>query len=147
IGGPAASRSMIVNGLGAVATGITVVIVLVAKFAEGAWVTALLIPGCLVVTGSIRRHYDRVAAETDSDTALALDDQLSLVAILPIQKWDKIVKTALSVALNFSTEVRAVHVDCGEDTTSLRNGWDRLVGPRKAGLPTPELVVLTSSYR
>jgi amino acid transporter len=147
--GPAAGRSMIVNGLGAVATGITVVVILVAKFAEGAWVTALLIPGCLVVMRSIRRHYDRVAAETDSDTALVLDDRAPLVAILPIQKWDKIAQMALSVALNLSAEVRAVHVDCGEVTTTLRDGWDRLVGQpaRKAGLPTPELVVLTSSYR
>src|SRR5437660_5427101 len=44
VGGPGAKRSMIVNGLGAVATGITVVVVLVAKFVEGAWVTMLLIP-------------------------------------------------------------------------------------------------------
>jgi hypothetical protein len=34
---------MFVNGLGAVATGITTVVVLVAKFVDGAWITALLI--------------------------------------------------------------------------------------------------------
>jgi amino acid transporter len=43
--GPGSTRSILVNGLGAVATGITVLVVLVAKFVQGAWVTMLLIPG------------------------------------------------------------------------------------------------------
>jgi hypothetical protein len=37
--GPGATRSILVNGLGAIATGITVVVVLVAKFMQGAWIT------------------------------------------------------------------------------------------------------------
>ncbi len=36
LGGPGATRSIIVNGIGAIATGITVVVVLSAKFVEGA---------------------------------------------------------------------------------------------------------------
>ena len=45
VGGPHAVRNMFVNGLGGIATGITVVVVLVAKFVDGAWITMLLIPG------------------------------------------------------------------------------------------------------
>ena len=37
-------HNMLVNGLGAFATGITTVVVLTAKFVDGAWVTVLLIP-------------------------------------------------------------------------------------------------------
>jgi hypothetical protein len=44
IGGRGARHSMLVNGLGAAATAITVVVVLVAKFLDGAWITLLLIP-------------------------------------------------------------------------------------------------------
>src|SRR5262249_18310982 len=44
-GGPGAARSMLINGAGALATGITLMVVLVAKFTEGAWVTVLLIGG------------------------------------------------------------------------------------------------------
>ena len=40
-GGPNARSSMFINGLGAFATGITVIVVLVAKFVEGAWITVL----------------------------------------------------------------------------------------------------------
>ena len=43
-GGKGSTRSMLVNGLGAFATGGTLLVVLVAKFTEGAWVTALMIP-------------------------------------------------------------------------------------------------------
>lgn len=148
-GGPGAVRNMMINGLGALATGITVVVVLVAKFAEGAWVTALLIPAGLVLMGSVRHHYDRVAAETDCDTALSLDDQAPLIVIVPIQKWDKIAQMALGVALKFSSDIRAVHVDCGEVSVSLRDGWDRFVGQpmRDAGRPIPTLALLPSSYR
>src|ERR1700761_2248996 len=42
-GGPGWSGRIFLNGLGAVATGITVLVVLVAKFVEGAWITALLV--------------------------------------------------------------------------------------------------------
>ena len=40
---------MFVNGVGAVATGITTVVVLAAKFTAGAWVTALLVPTLILL--------------------------------------------------------------------------------------------------
>jgi len=69
--------------------------------------------------------------------------------IVPIQKWDKIAQMALGVALKFSNDVRAVHVECGEVSVRLRNGWDRFVGQpmRDAGRPIPTLTLLPSSYR
>ncbi len=54
---------MLINGLGAIATGVTLCVVLVAKFAEGAWVMTLLIPGLLAVFAMVRRHYRAVAVE------------------------------------------------------------------------------------
>jgi len=149
VGGPGAKRSMIVNGLGAVATGITVVVVLVAKFVEGAWVTMLLIPGLLVVMGSVRRHYHAVSLETRSACPLELNDLTPPLVILPIRDWNHIVKKALRFALKISPHIRAVHVDCGEGTVTLREEWSRFVEEptRQAGVATPQLVVLPSRYR
>src|SRR5712692_4780587 len=149
VGGPGAKRSMIVNGLGAVATGITVVVVLVAKFVEGAWVTMLLIPGLLVVMGSVRRHYHAVSLETRSACPLELNDLTPPLVILPIQNWSHIVKKGLRFALKISPHIRAVHVDCGEGTVTLREEWSRFVEEptRQAGVATPQLVVLPSRYR
>jgi amino acid transporter len=54
-------HSMIVNGLGAVATGITLLVVVVAKFTSGAWVSVLLIAGMMSAMLWVRRHYNEVA--------------------------------------------------------------------------------------
>ena len=60
-----AARGMFINGLGALATGITVVVIVVAKFAAGAWVVVLLLPALLVFMGRIRRHYERAGEELE----------------------------------------------------------------------------------
>src|SRR6267143_3268350 len=136
VGGPGSTRSILVNGLGAVATGITVVVVLVAKFVEGAWVTMLLIPGLFVVMGFVRRHYHRVSLEIRSATPLELNDLTPPLVILPIQNWNHIVKKALRFALKISPDIRAVHVDCGEGSAVFHQQWNRYVEEptRQAGV-------------
>ena len=52
-------RSMVVNGLGAVTTGLIAVIVVVSKFTEGAWIPALLIPFMVVSFKAVGRHYEQ----------------------------------------------------------------------------------------
>ncbi|MGB2621694.1 MAG: APC family permease [Candidatus Acidiferrum sp.] len=147
--GKGATRSIIVNGLGALATGVTVVVVLIAKFAQGAWVTMLLIPSLLVVMVAVRRHYHRVFLETRSVAPLELNDLSPPLVIVPIKNWSHIVKKALRFALKISPCVRAVHVDCGQGSSILRQEWCRFVeGPtQEAGVATPQLVVLPSRYR
>src|SRR5208282_5144072 len=58
---------MAVNGLGALATGITTVVVLVAKFVDGAWITALLTVAIILMMRAVKRHYVRVDRETACD--------------------------------------------------------------------------------
>src|SRR5208283_4222357 len=50
-------KSALVNGLGASVTGITVIVVLVAKFVQGAWITLLFIPLTIILFAVVRRHY------------------------------------------------------------------------------------------
>ena len=149
VGGPGASRSITVNGLGAVATGATVLVVLVAKFVQGAWITILVIPALLVIMVFVRRHYHAVAVETCSATPLELNDLTPPLIILPIQNWNHIVKKALRFALKISPHIRAVHVDCGEGSAAFRQEWSRYVEQptRQAGVATPQLEVLASPYR
>jgi len=148
VGGKGARRSMLVNGLGAVVTAGTVIVVLAAKFAQGAWVTMILIPGLVVVMQSVRRHYRRVAAETRSRTPLELSELSPPVVVLPIESWGRVAEKALRFALTISSDIRAVHVDIGEGA-GLREEWKKFVEQpaRQAGLPVPQLVVLPSPYR
>ena len=149
VGGKGATRSMLINGLGAVATGITVIVVLVAKFVEGAWITVLLIPGLLLAMGLVRRHYHAVFLEVRSPTPLQLSDTTPPLVILPVQGWNRVVKKALRFAFKISPHIHAIHVDCGEGSEILRGEWCRFVEQPaiEAGLAAPELVVLPSPYR
>jgi hypothetical protein len=148
-GGPGAVHSIFVNGLGALVTGITVLIVMVAKFTEGAWVTMLLIPGMLIVMGLVRRHYHHVALQVASPSPLVLSDLRAPIVVVPVEFWSKLSKKALQLGMTLSPEVLALHIHTGEDGDSLEERWTKLVaGPaRKAGLNPPELVVLPSPYR
>src|ERR1700723_3144911 len=71
-GGAGWQWKMLVNGVGATATGLTLLVVLVAKFVAGAWVTALLIPLLILLMSMVKHHYDRVAAQTAGDCPLDL---------------------------------------------------------------------------
>jgi amino acid transporter len=142
-------RSMVINGLGATATGATLMIVLVAKFAEGAWVSALLIGG--LVTGMIwvRRHYDAVAKETQLSSPIEVPTMGPPIVIVPIQAWTTMSQRAMQFALTISPEIHAVHVGTEEETGELQEGWERIVMEpvARAGGTPPKLVTLSSPYR
>ncbi len=147
--GKGATRSMVINGLGAFATGITVIVVLVAKFVQGAWITVLLIPCLLIAMGLVRRHYHAVFLEVRSPTPIELNDTTPPLVILPVQGWNRVVEKALRFAFKISTNIRAVHIDTGEGSEIFRDEWCRFVEQpaMEAGLAAPELVVLPSPYR
>ena len=144
-----ATRNLIVNGLGAAATAVTVGVVLVAKFAEGAWITLLLIPSLMLLMLSVRRHYDRVEHEIGNEPAIDANDLRPPLVILPIERWNAVSAKALRFAWTISRDIQAVHVNCGEETDLLRQRWRELVEipSTAAGLPAPVLVVLTSPFR
>ena len=149
VGGNGAKRYMVVNGIGAVATGITVIVVLAAKFVEGAWITALLIPGLLILMGSVRRHYHNVFLETRSATPLELNNLAPPLIVVPFQNWNHLVKKSLRFALKISKDIHALHVDTGEGSVLVCEEWKRFVEDptRNAGLAPPKLVILASPYR
>jgi hypothetical protein len=147
--GPGAGRSMFVNGLGAVATGITVMVVLVAKFTQGAWMTALLIPGLLWLMMSVRRHFDRVEKEMKACAPLEMGSLQRPLVVFPIDKWGKVQQNALQFALTISPDIQGVHVKCEDEKDEIQTDWSRFVeAPAKqAGLAIPKLVMLESPYR
>jgi amino acid transporter len=146
--GPHAERYILINGLGALVTGITVLVVLVAKFLDGAWITVILIPGLLVLMYAVHRHYQRVSVEIADSTPLDLTHFRAALVIVPLERWSAVTKKALTFALSMSTDVIGLHVDC-EWTEGLKKQWDQFVERpvQELGIPTPRLVVLQSPYR
>jgi amino acid transporter len=149
VGGPGATRSMLVNGLGAVATGVTLIVVLVAKLTAGAWVSALLIGSMLTAMLWVRRHYDQVAKETQISTPLEFDNLGPPLVIVPIQGWSRISQRALQFALSLSPDIHAVHVATEDDGNALAQEWPRLVDKpmEEVRAIPPTLVTLPSPYR
>ena len=147
--GPGATHSMWLNGLGALATGITTAVVLVAKFIDGAWITVLLIPALIWMMHSVKQHYSRVFEEISTSVPVHTGDLSEPVVLVPIDRWSLVAEKALRYAWTLSKEVHVLHVQCGEDTDQLRSQWNELVEKpaQAAGLATPKLIVLDSPYR
>jgi amino acid transporter len=150
LGGAHARKSMVINGAGALCTGVTLIVVLISKFLEGAWVMILLIPGLLLVFYSVRNHYSKVGREVATDLPL---DALGLeppVVLLPIRGWSAITRKALRFALSISHEIYTLHIAGDEQAmVALEEGWERLVREpaQSAGLPPPKLIIVYSPFR
>jgi amino acid transporter len=150
--GPHSKLRMCVNGLGAFATGVTTVVVLVTKFVDGAWVTALLIPLLILAMAMVYRHYRRVAAETACPEPLVVTNIHPPIVIIPMDRWSRITAKAVRFALSISNELQIVHVDAPDSDhgkEELASIWtDKILKPmRDAGLPDPKFERLKSPYR
>ena len=142
-----AARGMLINGVGALATGITVMVIVVAKFAEGAWVVVLLLlPAMLVFMGRVRRHYEWAGKEVALTSAMVLNTQnlKPPIVIVPVDQWNAATEKALQFAMTLSPDVEALHVMCDADED--RPAWKWAEDP-PAGTPGPKLVTLPSPFR
>jgi len=149
-GGAHARKSMIINAAGAVSTGVTLIIVAVSKFIEGAWVMILLVPGLLLLFHGVHAHYVAVGRELASDQPLETRDLEPPVVLLPIRGWSAITRKALRLALEVSPEIYALHIAGDENSmVALEDGWERLVRQpaKEANLPPPKLIVIYSPFR
>ena len=148
--GPHWRKNAAVNGLGAFVTGITVVVVLVAKFVQGAWITLLFIPLTMILFVAVRRHYHSVSLLTACKTPVEVEFlSQSPIAVIPLDRWSNITRQGIEFAARLSTEVIGVHVDPAEQSELLREEWERYVAQpfRAAGKDVPQLHILPSPYR
>src|SRR5271166_5132221 len=148
--GPHWQRKVFVNGLGGFVTGITVVVVLVAKFVQGAWITLLFIPLTIVFFILVRRHYHSVKVLTACKVSV---DVAGLsqppIAVIAIDRWSNITRQGIEFAARLSPEVIALHVELTEYSELLQEDWKHYVEQpfRAAGKEPPQLHALPSPYR
>jgi amino acid transporter len=148
-GGKHKFRNLLINGVGAAATGVTLIVVFVAKFVEGAWIMALLVPLLLLTFGAVRQHYHHVANEIANLKPLDVAGLRPPIVILPMHEWNKMSQKGLRFALKLSPDIFVVQVRARDKMDELREHWPDLVEAptRAAGLPTPQLVEISSPYR
>jgi amino acid transporter len=137
---PGWRSSAVVNGFGAIVTGIVLVIVAMTKAAEGAWIIIVMIPVLVGIFEVTRRHYDHVAAELTL-RGWHPEPAGRHVVIVPIGGLQRAVVKALRYARTLATDVRAVYVELDPTATdALRRQW-------KEWGQGVDLIVLESPYR
>jgi amino acid transporter len=148
--GPHWLKSALVNGLGASVTGVTTIVVLVAKFLEGAWITLLFIPLTIVFFATVRRHYHSVKVMTTCKVPVdAAGLSRQPIAVIAIDRWSNITRQGIEFAARLSSEVVALHVEPNEHSELLEDDWEQyVVRPFRAeGKEPPQLHLLPSPYR
>jgi amino acid transporter len=136
----------VVNGLGAAATALALAVIVESKFAQGAWVTLLLIPAILALFRVVRKQYVKVGRELSPRAGgiglwLRKLDRAKPKVVVPVAKIHRGTLAALHFARSLSDDVTAVTVDVDPITTgNLELAW------RALRVPEP-LVVLPSPYR
>jgi len=131
-----------INGLGAVLTAIVSIVVLVAKFALGAWLIAVIIPILVVMMVFIHRQYQASSEElaVRDDVVFRGPHRLERV-IVPVPGITRAVIQAVNVGRSIAPDVQAILVsDEPEEAAKIRDRWERQI-------PDVPLVIVESPFR
>jgi amino acid transporter len=135
---PVPRRKQLLNGTGAVVTGLVLVIVLATKFAQGAWIVVLAAPILFATMKGIATHYRVVARElAPTASGVAMPERIHAVVL---------VSNVLAPTLRALAFARAmqpaslVALTAGDEDDRLGREW------LERGVPAP-LVVVESPYR
>jgi hypothetical protein len=147
--------SLAINVLGTVTTGAALVIIVVAKFVEGAWITIIALPCVILLLREVKRYYEHLDGQLRDDGPLDLSHLEPPVLLVATEGWSKLTDRALNFAMRLSPDVAAVHLtalggpDEDERRQMLRRQWAEDVEQpaRAAGLRPPQLVMLQAPYR
>jgi amino acid transporter len=134
-------KSIVINGVGALATALVMVVLIVTKFVHGAWIVVVVTPLLVLMFRAIHRHYLSVADQLSIEGLEPLRE-VNHTVLVPISGIHRGVLNALQYARSIAPEnVSAVYVDFDEEATALlREKWEQWGGGVK-------LVVLPSPYR
>lgn len=150
IAGGRRRRSLLINAVGTGATGTTLMVVVVSKFTEGAWLIIVVVPLLLLLFVRVNRHYRDVASQIETIAPMEVPGRKIPVVVVAAGSWSKMTQHGLKFALRLSSVVHVVHVRTETDAIEdFSDNWELLIASpaRAAGIPPPKLTILTSSYR
>jgi amino acid transporter len=131
----------LLNGTGALATGVVAVIIGLTKFTHGAWIVVVLIPCMIALFVTIRRHYDEVAVQLSVEGVVPATPPAGHAVLVLVGDVHRGMLRAIEYAQALSPNARGVYVEVDpEQTRRFEERWARYA----EGMP---LVVLRSPYR
>lgn len=131
-------------GLGSVLTATVVVISIVTKFTEGAWIVVLAIPGIIMGLRAVKRHYMSVANALRLSDLGRKPESREMVVVVPIASINQMTLNTLSYALSMNPhEIIALHVALSaEQEQRFTTRWNQWKPD-----PRIKMVVVESQYR
>ena len=142
------------NAVGGAVTTAALLVMVVAKFREGAWITLFLMAAGYMMLHRIRRYYDRLHRLEGDASPLRLRGAAGTVSIVVIERWNRPARDALDFAMGISGQVVALHLARlsgpeQKEPPDLRRRWHASVeAPLQAeGRAPPRLRVAEARYR
>ncbi len=136
--------SAVINGLGAVSTGVVSVVIVSTKFTHGAWIVLVLIPVMVLGFLKVRDYYKTVEKELSIEelgNEYPIDSQIKHTVVIPISQMNKGTIISLMYARSISPHIKAVYVEVDpEKTKALKQDWTLYA-------PDISLVVIPSPTR
>jgi amino acid transporter len=118
-------KSALINGAGAVATGIVTLLVIQAKFLEGAWIVVVAVPLLICFFLAVNRHYRVVAMRLRAGAAaVRAAPEATNDVVLYVEKLDDATRRAAWYAREISgSSFRAIFVRDGDSGEDPRGRW------------------------
>ncbi|WP_433227536.1 APC family permease [Actinomadura formosensis] len=134
-------RARAINAVGAAATGLVLIIVLVTKFRHGAWIVVIAMPLIFLMMKGIHRHYGRITAELQpTGDAMALPSRVHAVVLVSRLQTPALRALAYARATRPSTLTAVTVRTSAGETEALEREW------AEREIPVT-LTVLDSPYR
>ncbi len=138
--GSAIARKRALNLVGAIATGVVLIVVLFTKFQHGAWIVCIAIPAFFSLMRGIKRHYTKVDAALQPTRRQTLPSNVHAVVLVSRLHQPAQHALAFARATRPSTIVALTVQTDPHDSQRLMEEW------RSQGIPVP-LVIVDSPYR
>ncbi|MFJ5712856.1 APC family permease [Streptomyces sp. NPDC093105] len=116
------------NGLGAVLTGVSAVVVTATKFHDGAWLIVVALPALVLAFETVHRAYGRIGERLGVGRIPEPPHRERSLVLVPVSSLTRLTSEALTTAVSLGDEVRAVTV-CHPDpedlaaTEALERDW------------------------
>lgn len=135
----------IVNGIGALATGLVVIVITLTKFSHGAWAVLVFIPLMVIIFKKIRAHYDDMAEQLHLPLDVKLENGDGVVGrnfvIVPISSPTRVVYESLKFAKTLSKDIIVLHIAKDDESAA------RVQAKWEEWNPGMDLEIIQSPYR
>ncbi|MFJ2738845.1 APC family permease [Streptomyces sp. NPDC087440] len=143
--GPRWAGKAVLNGLGALLTGVSAVVVTATKFHDGAWLIVVALPLLMVLFDQVHRAYGRIGARLEVGRIPQAPCRARSLVLVPVSSLSRLTGEALSAAVSLGDEVQAVTVShTGPEDRAQSEALERDWALWNPGVP---LVRITSERR